>query len=182
MVDGLIRGGRRMNDLIGTILASAVEDGRLQRGDVALTTVFDRALADLEPAAQASGTRVRLHDLPTVRADAEMLYVVALNLLSNAVKFARPGTPPEIDVHAIGSPDRWRVTVRDNGTGVDPARSAELFTLYRRGDQHSPGGPREVAGHGIGLDTVRRIVEAHDGRVGFDPVDTGASVWFELPR
>jgi signal transduction histidine kinase len=178
MVDGLLRAGRRMDDLIGTILASAVEGGRLQLTDTDLATVFDRALADLDPAARAGGARVRLHDLPTVHADAELLYVVALNLLSNALKFARPEVCPEIDVHATRLEGRWRITVRDNGTGVDADRGEELFALYSRGSQ----GSQAVAGHGIGLATVRRIVEAHGGGVGFDPAESGAAVWFDLPR
>jgi signal transduction histidine kinase len=171
MVDGMLRAGQRMNDLIGRILASAVEGGRLQLTDTDLATVFDRALADLDHAA----ARVRLHDLPTVHGDPELLYVVALNLLSNAVKFARPDVPPEVDVDAAPRDGRWRITVRDNGTGVDAERGEELFALYARGSQ-------DVSGYGIGLATVRRIVEAHGGGVGFDPVADGASVWFELPR
>jgi signal transduction histidine kinase len=175
MVDGLIRGGRRMDDMIGKILDSAVEGGRLELADTDLATVFDRALADLDPATRHNGAKVRLHDLPSVRADAELLYVVALNLLSNAMKFTRPQVRPLVDVRAERTMDRWRITVQDNGTGVDAQRSNELFTLYSR---DAPG----VAGHGIGLATTRRIVEAHGGRVGFEPTQgSGATVWFDLP-
>lgn len=174
MVDGMQRAGRRMDDLIGKILANAVEGGRLQLADTALTTVFDRALADVDPATQAAGAKVRLHDLPTVRADPELLYVIALNLLSNAVKFAQPDVAPEIDVRATRAEGRWRITVHDNGTGVDAERGEELFSLFARG-------PQQVSGHGIGLATVRRMVEAHGGHVGFDPTESGAAVWFELP-
>ena len=104
-----------------------------------------------------------------------MLYSVALNLVTNALKFARPGTSPRVEVTAARGDETWRVSVSDNGMGIPADRRDEVFGLFHRADER-------VAGHGIGLSTTRRLVEAHGGRVGADESSSGgAVVWFELP-
>lgn len=176
VVEGMLQSGRRMDALIDSVLSFALEGGRLHLSDVRLAPLFDRALGDLAARENTSDVRLRLHDLPTVRADPELLYVVALNLLSNAVKYARPGVRTEVDVHAVARADRWCIRVRDNGTGVDPARVEDVFALFVR-DHHV------VPGHGIGLATTRRVVEAHGGRIGIEATEgPGTTVWFDLPR
>lgn len=118
---------------------------------------------------------VEVEALPRLRCDADLVYSVALNLLTNAVKFARPGVPPRLQVCADELEGRVRVNVQDNGIGVPPDRVEDVFGLFARGGS-------DAEGHGIGLATVKRIVEAHGGRVGIElPDGPGTTVWFELP-
>jgi signal transduction histidine kinase len=166
--------GRRMNRMIEEMLEFAVRGGRLSLVDTPLEHVFTLALTDLDPVVRQGGATVTVEMLPTVRADADMLYSVVLNLLTNALKFTRPGVPAQVTVGARRLGDVWRVTVADNGRGIEPARRREVFDLYDRGD--------DPDSHGIGLATTRRLVQAHGGRVGVeDSPAGGAAVWFELP-
>jgi len=173
-VDATLQSGRRMADLIADYLAYARVGADLRLEDVDLGAVTAAVLVDLDPQIRTSGADVHVSTLPTVRADRAQLYGVILNLLSNALKFARPGQPPWVRVAAHRRPDRWRVSVHDRGIGVPMQRREEVFGLFARAD-------RETSGHGIGLATARRVVEAHGGTIGLADDDGVTTVWFELP-
>jgi signal transduction histidine kinase len=69
------------------------------------------------------------------------------------------------------------VWIADEGTGIPPEHRGQLFQPFYRGDAAAAG----IPGTGLGLAVSRRIVEAHDGRIGFDPLDRGTRFWFDLP-
>lgn len=165
----------RMAGMIEKILAHARVGAQLQRSLTDLDEVLASALEDLEPSLRASGASVTSGSLPTLSVDRQQLYSVLLNLVSNAVKYARPGTPPAVAVTAEQHAGSWRVEVRDNGIGIAEADRERVFGLFNRVET-------SVQGSGIGLATVKRIIEAHGGSIGISTVDgPGTSVWFELP-
>jgi two-component system, OmpR family, sensor histidine kinase MtrB len=94
-----------------------------------------------------------------VRGDAPRLERVFANLLSNAIKYSEPGT--EIRVALESRDDGNVVTVEDQGCGIGPADLRDLFTPFRR----ASGVRGKVRGTGLGLFSVKRIVEAHGGRL-----------------
>lgn len=80
----------------------------------------------------------------------------------------------EIGVTDAGS--AVRVTVTDTGPGLPPETSPEaLFEAYVRGTN------ARGRGLGLGLATVKRIVEAHGGKVGVQSSSAGCRFWFTLP-
>jgi signal transduction histidine kinase len=177
IVAGTLHGARRLATLIDGILEQAAYGARPLRGEVDVRTVLGEVLRDLAPLLQQHDADVDVLDLPVVRADSHQLYAVLLNLVTNAVKFARPGVPAHIQVSGVEESGYWRVEVADNGQGVPPQHHKSVFDLHSR---YSPGA-RD--GYGIGLSTVRRIVEAHGGRIGLTAlVPHGTAFWFELPR
>ena len=185
-VGGIVESGRRMDDLIGQVLAYGQEGGQLALARVPLDVVFRRALADVGALVAQRDATVELGELPTSRCDAELIYSVALNLLTNAVKFARPGHPPHVRVCGELEGEHVRVRVHDNGIGVAADRVEDVFGLFVRA---APPGPASASGsgstpegHGIGLATTKRIVEAHGGRIGIEASEgPGTTIWFELP-
>jgi signal transduction histidine kinase len=105
-----------------------------------------------------------------------VLGVVLTNLLSNASKFTRDAVERRISVRAQANHRRARVEVEDTGPGVPAGFEQAIFEPYRRG----PG--VEKPGIGLGLATVRRLVQAYGGAVGVGRASpTGAIFWFELP-
>ena len=91
-----------------------------------------------------------------LRADASRLQQVFVNLLSNAAKYTPPGGRIVVS-STIGSGE-VRISVRDNGIGIESKLLPHLFELFTRGST-------DEAGFGIGLAVVRRLVELHGGSV-----------------
>jgi signal transduction histidine kinase len=175
MVEAMTQAGQRMNRMIEEMLGFASEGGQPRLDQTSPRHIMSLVLTDLAPNIAETGAEVVVGNLAPVVADADMLYSILLNLVSNALKFARPGVPPRVEIDAARTADRWRLTVRDNGVGIAPERRDAVFTLFARG-------AGEVSGHGIGLATTRRLVEAHGGQAGADASDLGgAAMWVELP-
>lgn len=116
-------------------------------------------------------------ELPRVKADKILLKQVIYNVISNAIKFTKTRDMAAIKVgHAI---DEEEVVfyINDNGVGFDMKSSSKLFGIFQR--LHSL---EEYEGTGIGLATVRKIMQKHGGRTWIEgEIDKGATVYFTLP-
>ncbi len=99
------------------------------------------------------------------------------NLLDNALKFSPPGSRIWIDLFKLGV--AAIVSVTDQGQGIPDAELHRLFGTFSRLSNKPTGGE---ASNGLGLSTVRRIIEAHDGVVGVESrVGRGSSFRVVLP-
>ena len=96
--------------------------------------------------------------LPVVRGDRARLLQVFMNLIGNAVKFIGEQAEPRIEIGVRQDGDATVCYVRDNGAGIEPQHKDRIFGLFQ---QLNP----RAGGTGIGLTLVKRIVEAHGGRV-----------------
>lgn len=141
-----------------------------------LDRVLDQALAALHTRIEDSGAVVRRHPLPVVDGDPIALERALTNLVLNAIVHARPGDRPEIDVDAERVNGNWVVTVSDNGPGIPATLRETAFDPGIRGRAS-----RQSPGFGLGLSTVRRLVEEQGGRAWIDPSEAGARVRLELP-
>lgn len=175
---GFIVGGvRRMNALISDLLdyssAGRGDGSRLQEVDSA--AVYDGVIENLRVTINECGAEVTRGDLPTVTCDPVRLSQVFQNLLSNALKYC--GTrQPKVHVSATLKKDNWEFAVRDNGVGIPPGKQAQIFGLFSR--LHG----KDVEGTGIGLATVKKIVEQHGGRIWVESVPgEGSTFRFTVP-
>lgn len=167
-------GAERMQSLIDDLLAYARVGGQMKRERVDLAAVMEDVRSDLSvPLADAD---LQVGDLPVVEGDPVQLRAVLQNLVANSAKFTRPGEQARIEVRGTGQGDVWRIEVVDHGLGVPEEDRERVFAPLARAHD-------DVEGHGIGLATVRRIIDAHRGRIGIEETPGGgATVWVELPR
>jgi len=153
-------------------LEAFVEDfldfSRLQAGRLTLNlsaTSVDKLLLELyqayEPKAADLGLRLCLEsndDLPLIEGDSRQLRRVFANLLDNAVKFSAVGGT--ITLCSQLGEEGLVITVRNDGPGIPPEELPFIFDAFHRGKIG-----KKIKGFGLGLASVKAIVEAHGGRV-----------------
>jgi two-component system, LuxR family, sensor kinase FixL len=115
-------------------------------------------------------------NLPAVTGDRQRLLQVMTNLLDNAVKFMGGQEEPCIEVGVREEAATPVFFVRDNGMGIINENLPKVFGLFERFNKKIPG-------TGIGLATVKRIIEAHGGRIWVDSEGEGkgSTFLFTLP-
>ncbi len=177
-----VDGAQRMEELINDLLAlSRVGTHGRPMELCQCDSMLARVLESLAVAIAESDAEVTADALPPLRADAGQLGQLFQNLIGNALKFRRPGVPPRIHIgverRTAKGQDEWLFSVRDNGIGIDPEYSDQLFVLFQR--LHTR---EEYPGTGIGLAICRKIVERHGGRIWVDSIPgTGSTFHFTLP-
>jgi two-component system, OmpR family, sensor histidine kinase KdpD len=113
----------------------------------------------------------------TVWADRQLLKMALFQLFDNAAKYGRPGSPITIDVQE--EPAETIIRVRNEGSFIPPEERERIFNRFYR----SPGSDRKASGTGIGLSVVKRVTEAHHGRVWVDSDRQGGTTFFlTLPQ
>lgn len=111
--------------------------------------------------------------------DKRLLEVVVQNIISNALKYSseRPTAVIDVGLHESDD-DTYTYYIRDNGTGFDPQYSHKIFQPFERLHVAS-----RYEGTGIGLATVKKIIERHAGKIWVEStVDVGTTFYIQLPR
>ncbi|WP_377155892.1 ATP-binding protein [Roseateles sp. UC29_93] len=115
--------------------------------------------------------------LPRLWGDPILLQVAIRNLVTNAVKYTRPRDPARIEITGFETGDGVGLSISDNGVGFQMKYVNKLFGVFQRLHQ-----TESFEGTGIGLASVRRIVERHGGHVeAWGEADRGARFRFTLP-
>jgi signal transduction histidine kinase len=146
--------------------------------EVSLTQVAREAVRLVSGQLERAGVEVTIHEpLPKIIGDKARLLQVMQNLVDNGVKFLGDQPHPKIEIGGSESPDRVGIYVADNGIGIAPKDQQRAFQLFQRLD-------RKVEGTGFGLALVKKIVEAHRGRVWIESEgrNQGTRVCFSLPK
>jgi C4-dicarboxylate-specific signal transduction histidine kinase len=113
-------------------------------------------------------------DLPLVVADRISIQQVLVNLIRNAIEaMSATGVPRTLEIRGVHAGEYVRVSITDNGGGVQPGIAERLF---------HPFNTTKASGMGLGLSICQSLVEAHGGHVGAGPHPSGgAQFYFELP-
>ncbi len=172
----IVEGTRRMQGLIEALLTySRVGSRQLAPTRSDLSEVVRGVLADLEPVIRKAGAVVDAGPLPVLVADRVQMGQLFQNLIANALKF-RGAEPPRVSIAALEEPPLWRFTVTDNGIGMEPKYTEQIFKMFRR--LHAAAA---YEGTGIGLSVVRKIVERHGGRIWVESAPgRGTTIFFTL--
>jgi PAS domain S-box-containing protein len=175
---GRIREASRKMDMLLHDLLSWSRLGRaeLRRAPADLSAMARESAGQLQAGDPDRDVTFRIADGVTGSADPDLIRTVLDNLLGNAWKYTAHQPHPVIDFGATTATGGL-VTyfIADNGAGFDPAYASSLFQPFQR--LHGA----EFPGTGLGLASVRRIVERHGGRVWTEgAVGQGATFSFTL--
>jgi signal transduction histidine kinase len=151
----------------------------IQPSAINLKEIVCDAVDAVKPAADLKGVVVRTtvpDALPGMTGDPDRLRQVFLNVLSNGLKFTGAGGGIEVCVDVIG--EAVRVSIRDSGSGIDPAELPHVFEPFRQGADATYG-----QGLGLGLTITRVLVELHGGtiQIGSPGVGQGTTCTIDLP-
>jgi signal transduction histidine kinase len=168
---------KRMSELIDDLLnLSRVATSIMHREAIDLGA-FARSIME-ELCRTAPGRQVEFvaPENAEAYADARLIRIVMDNLLRNAWKYTSHHERARIEFGREIKNGRTVYFVKDDGSGFDPRASERLFQPFQR--LHSTA---EFPGNGIGLATVRRIVQRHGGEVWAEgAVEQGATFYFTL--
>jgi len=152
---------QRMGELIdGLLELSRVSNSTLLRQSVDLSDMARVVVDDLRTREPNRHVDIVIQEGVQLEADGKMMRSVLENLLGNAWKFTAKTPNPRIEFRTKRQGSELAYVVRDNGAGFDMTYQAQLFKPFQR--LHAQ---RDFSGTGIGLATVRRIIERHGGRV-----------------
>ncbi|MFL6195014.1 MAG: sensor histidine kinase [Thermoanaerobaculia bacterium] len=178
----IVREGRRLSQMVGLMLEMAGLDSGQATYTLQPTAIgeaLDGAIEDCRWLLDERQARVEKDidpALPAVLGDAGALRRALRNLVENAAKYG--GRSPWIGVRARADGGQVQVTVEDRGPGIGAADLPHLFEPFYRGREVKAGG---IPGSGLGLSVVRRIVEAHHGKVSVEsPNGAGEGSAFTL--
>ncbi len=169
---------RRMGELIDDLLQlSRIGRAELQRTRVDVSRLARQVALELQRAdPHRPGEFVVASEL-AADADSGLVRIVLENLMGNAWKFTSKVPAARIEVDRQPPDAGGAFFVRDNGAGFDPQYAEKLFRPFQR--LHAE---HEFPGTGIGLATVRRIVDRHGGRIWAEGrKGAGATILFTLP-
>jgi signal transduction histidine kinase len=168
---------KRMDVLIDDLLQlSRLTRAELNAETVDLSKIARGIAAELKARDPARDVVFEIPPKLEVRGDLRLLTVALDNLLGNAWKFTGKNPQARIELGTMAKDGLTVYFVRDDGAGFDMANATNLFTPFHR--LHSVS---EFPGTGIGLATVRRIVQRHGGRAwGEGETGKGATFYFTL--
>jgi two-component system NtrC family sensor kinase len=168
----------RMNQLIdGLLELSHTTRSDLDREPVDMSLIAHLVAEELARQRPERPVTFMVQEGLSVSADRRLLRTLLDNLIGNAWKFTAHVPAPRIEVGSQPAADGTSYFVRDNGVGFDPQYAGRLFEPFQR--LHSAA---DFPGTGIGLATVRRIVNRHGGRVWAESAPgQGTSLFFTIP-
>jgi signal transduction histidine kinase len=174
----MLEGVDRMQRIIDDLLAySRVDQRPLRRDRVDLDDLLDELRRSLASSIADRDAQITNDPLPVVLGERGQLAQVLQNLITNATTYVAPGVAPQVHVSARPEGASWRITVTDNGLGVDREHAERIFKMFQRLD---PDGAHP--GTGIGLAISKRIVERHGGSLDVEPGPDGGSTFsFTVP-
>ncbi len=176
-VGRILSNASRMNDLIDALLAlSKYSRHALIRSEVDLTALVRMSLEENVKTQSERKVEFVTADGVTAYGDPALLQVVISNLVDNAWKFTRQRPITKLEFGSITMQGEDVYFIRDNGVGFSPEDAARLFHSFQQ--LHSAG---EFSGFGIGLATVKRIIDRHGGRIWAESqVNNGTTFFFTL--
>jgi len=177
--DIIERNSQRLLSLINSLITEAHGRPDPKQKLVSVADLAGAALNTVRPAAAKAGVAIRAAGLETVSAelDPDDITEVLDELLTNAIKFSHWGGT--ISLSVARDNDEVVIHVTDTGIGIGPEERPRVFERFFRG---ASARRSVIAGAGLGLSTVKTIVDSHSGTITAEEVvPHGTRIELRLP-
>jgi PAS domain S-box-containing protein len=167
--------GRLIDDMLNL---SRVTQSEFRQEQVDLSKMVHEIIDTNQQKNPLNGMTVNIQEDIIVQGDQRLMHIAMTNLLDNAWKFTGKQEHPQVEFGAIVKDGERIIFVRDNGVGFDMNYVGKLFGAFQRLHRFD-----EFPGTGIGLATVRRVMNRHGGQAWAESeVGKGATFFFTLPE
>jgi PAS domain S-box-containing protein len=172
-----VEGAHRMYNLLNGLLSySRIQRKRNEYTAVDLNHVLENVKKNLAISITKRNALISSEKLPVILADESQINQLLQNIISNGIKFSNE--PPRIYVSSKTERDKYIVSVRDEGIGIEPQYYGKIFQIFQQ--LHARN---EYEGTGIGLSICKSIVERHEGHIWVESEPgKGSTFFFSLPR
>ena len=164
MTEMINQESKRLARMIQTFLdVERLSDGQmeLKREQFTARELVEACLERVRPLGERKNIRVSTAELAgSLEGDRELMEYAIYNLMTNAVKYSGPGTEVTVGCRIEG--DRVRLSVQDQGIGMDAKELRQIFQKFYRTKRAEASGEK---GTGIGLSIVEQIVQHHGGKM-----------------
>ena len=186
--EGFIRkayeSSERMVKLVNEMLTlNRTEDAEITYDfkDADIIDIIESVLFDFTGEAKRAGVELIFPkpsgDFPSVSVDSEKIRVVMQNLIENAIKYSPEGSKVFIAVRTKN--DTAEISVKDMGIGIAAEDTEKIFGKFYRTENAKR---KDSVGSGLGLFTVKAIVEKHGGTIRFESTeDAGTTFYVTIP-
>ena len=139
--------------------------------EVSLSDVFQDVCAEHQHAIDQLGIHIEVPPLPIVQGEHSALIQIFSNLIGNAIKYRSPERTLSIQISSTDGviPKQRLVTISDNGLGIPSDRLTDIFKPFVRVHEE------EIEGSGVGLATVKKLVEKLGGKVSAESGEAGST-------
>jgi two-component system sensor histidine kinase/response regulator len=178
-VDQILTDGLRLRSLTDDLLMIAKgEAGKLTLNctEVDLTALATQAITDFTSVAEQKQVYLQsvfpAADYP-LSLDANLMRRLLDNLIANAIKFSAANSTVTIQItYPLGSENRTKISVFDQGEGVDPQVQELIFEPYETGQLLN-----DISQIGLGLAFCKLVTEAHGGKIFVEPNHPSGSIF-----
>lgn len=174
-IQNIIDVSNRMTTLLNDLLEfSRVSQKKQECEQINTTQMVTLVTSDLHALIQRTGADIHIAPhLPTIEADPLQMRIVFQNLIANALKFHRPNIPPIITIEGqLRDSQHVEITISDNGIGFNTEDTLKIFMPFKR-----LGNAKDVEGTGLGLSTVKRILDRHHAKISVTSTPNTGSVF-----
>ena len=171
-------GVRKMQQFLNRTLEYSRAGYHVKRtNNVSFGKIVEEVVAEFNGQMSSIGATISIAEtFPKVNVDRMRIAQVLTNLIQNSIKYRDKTRPLKIDIGYQLDAEEVVFFIRDNGTGIDADEAEKVFTLFYRGTA-------DVEGSGAGLAIVKRIIEAHEGKIWAEGQSgEGTSMCFTLPK
>ncbi|AXJ01145.1 hypothetical protein CYPRO_1895 [Cyclonatronum proteinivorum] len=163
-LEAILHSSQNMQQLINDLLSFS-RSGSLEISphEIDLTEMVKNIVADLTNLTYRHDCEITIDEGMKINADPKLFRVLMNNLIENSLKYSQNKENPHIHIGHEESDGQTVFFVKDNGTGFDMDKADNLFRPFIRLHDQT-----QYDGTGVGLSTVKRIVDRHGGQIWFD--------------
>jgi PAS domain S-box-containing protein len=168
-----VDGANRMRKIVYDLLDySRIGRTRESLEQVNLNSILSEVISLYRKQILDTKARIESAPLPVIQTYPTLVSLVFQNLLSNALKFVKKDTSPYIVITCEEHELEWKLSVQDNGIGLDPEYYDRIFELMQR---VNPEG--FLTGTGVGLSITKKVIEQLGGKIWITANPVGGTIF-----